>query len=240
MPGAAAVPILVSESGETVKRRKRRQRFSGSTPEVIFASAVRPTRSTRTDPSVPIRPLILTPAQRLSSHLRRDGCYTDTGQPWSQERPRIPTPAQRVSSHLGRDGCAAPRRGAPQTLGMAQRFSAIRMRSLNDPIASQLASLRTSAPRQPTSSASSSGFPTRAILIRTCFETKSIEAGSSAHHLSHIHARQTTNGGNALSRSFPARHNGIARQRNARNGFQPQSPCDTRHIDLTRGLASLK
>jgi hypothetical protein len=47
---------------DAVEMKKAAQRITGS----IFASAARPTRSTRTDPSVTIRPLILTPAQRVS------------------------------------------------------------------------------------------------------------------------------------------------------------------------------
>ena len=58
-PGAAAVAI-----DDAVEMKKAAQRFRDR--RLNLRSAARPTRSTGTDASVTFRPLILTPAQRVS------------------------------------------------------------------------------------------------------------------------------------------------------------------------------
>src|SRR6266487_2646368 len=66
VPGThTAVPILISKSGDTGETNKAAQRFRDRRLNDL-RSAARPTRSTGTDPSVTIRPLTLTPAQRVS------------------------------------------------------------------------------------------------------------------------------------------------------------------------------
>jgi hypothetical protein len=66
VPGThTAVPILISKSGDTGETNKAAQRFRDRRLNDL-RSAARPTRSTGTDASVTFRPLILTPAQRVS------------------------------------------------------------------------------------------------------------------------------------------------------------------------------
>ena len=61
----AAAAILISESGDTVKRRKRCNALRDRRLNDLRGAA-RPTRSTGTDPSVTIRPRIPTPVQLVS------------------------------------------------------------------------------------------------------------------------------------------------------------------------------
>jgi hypothetical protein len=60
------VPILISKSGATVKRRKRRNALRDRRPNDLRLAA-RPTRLTGTDASVTFRPPIPTPARRLNN-----------------------------------------------------------------------------------------------------------------------------------------------------------------------------